>query len=494
MDEEFVPLRNRENCSQEDGFAGDDEDSVEEMEEEDSDLSDEGYKCGSEGESGWGSLPDVCLRQVFGFLSDTDRCRADLVCHYWHRVMRSPSLWRSRFFHFNGRLSKYKQSEYCSALAYARSLGVYLQRLEVCVCPPRRCLVARRLELAISGLLSELTRVNAPLQHLSIVRLELDRTSWTLGLRNSLVHCLILFLRRGSSKLTSLCLSGMRNCMHHGLDLLSALSYSQRRHYPRCYILSLDIKGFFSASVHAHRNATLQLTMSRLQGLTNLNLSYACLSDELLAVLQHRRREWRSSSRDGNTLQTFSLYCTLNEPHRQVVSGGSWATLTSSCPDLKVKLTVDQVINTNWLARILLPEIPLTEYTMTAFYSPDEVWSGKPLVRYMLPQYRSSLEHLTLDLSNCNDSLDEDLLELVKMCERLEQLRIWAFLEISTVEKLLHIRLTQRSLLNKIRVRIYSVNDDVGEQEDQLEEILLSHPHLPPELEFYAIIYPFVDQ
>ncbi|XP_051258159.1 F-box only protein 39-like [Dicentrarchus labrax] len=465
MDEEFVPLRNRENCSQEDGFAGADEDSVEEMEEEDSDLSDEGYKCGSEGESGWGSLPDVCLRQVFGFLPDTDRCRADLVCHHWHRVMRSPSLWRSRFFHFNGRLSKYKQSEYCSAVAYARSLGVYLERLEVCVCPPRRCLVARRLELAISGLLSELTRVNAPLQHLSLVRLELDRTSWTLGLRNSL-----------------------------GLDLLTALSYSQRRHYPRCYILSLDIKGFFSASVHAHRNATLQLTMSRLQGLTNLNLSYACLSDELLAVLQHRRREWRRSSREGNTLQTFSLYCTLNEPHRQVVSGGSWATLTSSCPDLKVKLTVDQVINTNWLARILLPEIPLTEYTMTAFYSPDEVWSAKPLLCYMLPQYRSSLKHLTLDLSNCSDSLDEELLELVKVCERLEQLRIWAFLEISTVERLLHIRLTQRSLLNKIRVRIYSVNDDIGEQEDQLEEILSSHPHLPPELEFYAIIYPFVDQ
>lgn len=42
------------------------------------------------------------------------------------------------------------------------------------------------------------------------------------------------------------------------------------------------------------------------------------------------------------------------------------------------------------------------------------------------------------------------------------------------------------------QVRVYSVNDNTGEQEDQLEEILSSYQHLPPELEFYAIIYPFV--
>lgn len=67
------------------------------------------------------------------------------------------------------------------------------------------------------------------------------------------------------------------------------------------------------------------------------------------------------------------------------------------------------------------------------------------------------LQHLSLDLSNCSEPLDVELLELVKMCERLEHLGIWAFLEVITVEKLLHIRLTQRSLLNNIRVRKRSI-------------------------------------
>uniref|UniRef100_A0A3B4TF20 F-box protein 39 n=1 Tax=Seriola dumerili TaxID=41447 RepID=A0A3B4TF20_SERDU len=378
--------------------------------------------------NGWASLPHVCLRHVFTFLPDHDRRSADMVCHHWHNVMRSPSLWRYRFFHFNGRLSKFRQSEYCSAVTYARYLGPYLERLEVCVCPPRRSLAAQRLEQTISGLFSELTRVRAPLRSLSIVRLELNRSAWTLRLRNSLANCLIDFLRRG---------------------LLSALSHSQSHLYPRCYISSLDLVGFFSGSLHVYQDSSVPSVLCHLQGLTNLSLSYSCLSDELLMAL----RQSRNSSREGDRLQTFSLHCSLNESHRQVVCGNSWAALASTCPDLTVKLTVDQVINTDRLARILQREIPLTEYSMTAFYSPDDDWSAVPLLCNLLPQYRRSLQYLTLDLSNCNESLDEELLELVQVCERLEQLRIWAFLEIRTVGRLLHIRLTQRSLLNKIRVR-----------------------------------------
>ncbi|KAI3373659.1 hypothetical protein L3Q82_022265, partial [Scortum barcoo] len=486
MDEDFVLPQNREDSTWE-------EDDEEKMEESNSDISDEGPECSSGRVRGWESLPDVCLRHVFEFLSDRDRRSADLVCHHWHNVMHSPSLWRYRFFHFSGRLSKYRQSEYCSAVAYAQSKGVYLQQLEVNVYPPRRSLAARRLEQAISGLLSELIRVKAPLQSFSLVRLELDRSSWSTGLRNAIVSGLLLFLRRGSSKLTSVCLNGMRNCLNHGMELLSALSLSERRHSPQCYISSLDLRGFFSGTVQVYLNPSFHRDLHRLQGLTDLSLNYSCLSDELLAALQHRQLEsMRYSGRDRNTLQRFSLQCSLNEPHQQLVCGSSWATLASNCPDLQVKLAVDQVINTNWLEKILLPEIPLIEYSMTAFYAPDEEWSVKPVLSVMLPRYRRSLQYLTLDLSNCSESVDEELLELVKACEHLEQLRVWAFLDIRTVERLLHIRLTQRNLLNKIRVRIYSVNDDTGHQEDQLEEILNSYLHLPPELEFFAVIYPFV--
>uniref|UniRef100_A0A3Q3N145 F-box protein 39 n=1 Tax=Mastacembelus armatus TaxID=205130 RepID=A0A3Q3N145_9TELE len=460
--------------------------------------------------SGWGSLPDVCLQHVFRFLLDHDRRSAALVCHHWHNVMRSPSLWRYHFFHFSGQLSKFRQSEYSCAMGYAQNLGVYLERLEVRVCPPRRPLAAQRLEQTISGLLAELIRVRAPLRSLSLVKLELDRTAWTSGLRKSLIKCLIHLLHRGASKLTSVCLNGMRNCLHQGLELLSALSHSQMRVYSHCYISSLSLEGFFSGAVPVHLNSSLPCILHHMQGLTNLSLSYSYLSDELLMALQDRQ-----------PLQTFSLYCTLNEPHSQLVCGDSWAALSSSCLDLKVKLKVDQVINTDRLARLLLPEIPLKEYSMTAFYSPEEEWSATPLLHNMLPQYRHSLQNLTLDLSNCSESLDEELLELVSVCECLKQLRVWAFLETWTVGRLLHIRLTQRVLLNKIRVRtvqnclnvhkrcdghtldnvhvrhyifqvrIYSVSEN-GEQEDQLEDILSSYLHLPPELDFSAIVYTFV--
>ncbi|XP_034746818.1 F-box only protein 39-like [Etheostoma cragini] len=482
MDEEFFPWQNRKDSPLNEGLGGE-EDRKEEMGQE---LSVAGHGCSSERVSSWGSLPDVCLRHVYRFLTDRDRRNADLVCHHWHNVMRSPSLWRFRFFHFNGRLSKYRQSESSSAVDYVRSLGVYLEQLEVCVCPPRRSLVARRLEQTIRGLFSELTRVNAPLKSLYLMRLGLDQPSWTLELRNSLVECLILFLRRGASRLTFVCLSGMRISMNQGLEVLSVLAQSQRGSFPRCS--SLDLKGFFSRELQVHHNSEVPRILRYLQGLTDLSLSYSCLSDELLIALQHRKRGWR----DVTYLQTFSLHCTLNEPHEQVVCGCSWATLASSCPGLKVKLTVDQIIDTNKLAGILLPEIPLTEYSMTAFYSPDQNWSTLPLLCCMLPRYRHSLQNLCLDLSNCNESLDEELLELVKVCEHLEQLRIWAFLEISTVQRLLHFRLTKKSSLNQIRVRVYSINEETKEQEDQLKELLSSYLHLPPELDFFAKVYPFV--
>ncbi|XP_060912289.1 F-box only protein 39-like [Labrus mixtus] len=454
-------------------------------------LRDKGQRDSSERAGGWGSLPDVCLRHVFRCLSDEDRVSADLVSRHWHQVMHSPSLWRFRFFHFSGRLSKYTQSEYCSAVAYARSLGVYLESLEVCLCPPRKSSIARRLEQTLTGLLSELTSVKAPLRSLSIVKMELERTPWTASLRSSIVHSLIEFLQTGGSKLTSVCLNGMRNSLPHGLEVLSALALSQTRLTPRCYISSLDLRGFFSGSLaNVHLNPRVPCILCQLPGLTYLTLSYSWLSDELLTALQYRGQQ--EQGRHGNPLQSLSLHCSLHEPHQQLVFGSSWSNLVSTCPELKVRITVEQVIDTNRLARILLPEIPLTEFDMTGSYSTDEDWSAKPVLRDLLPQYRRSLQFLSLDLRNSEESLDEELLHLVKVCERLEQLRVWAFLDLRTMERLLHMRLTKRSLLNKIKVRIYSMEDEIEEKEEQLEQILCPYLGLPPELDLYVMVYPFV--
>lgn len=42
-----------------------------------------------------------------------------------------------------------------------------------------------------------------------------------------------------------------------------------------------------------------------------------------------------------------------------------------------------------------------------------------------------------------------------------------------------------------LQVRICSFNEAAGEEEEALEEMLSSYLHLPPDLCFSAIIYPF---
>lgn len=72
-------------------------------------------------------------------------------------------------------------------VAYARSLGLHLERLEVGVCPPCMSLAAWQLQVA----------------------------SLILGLRTSLIDRVIRLLHRGSPKLTSLYLNRMQTNMSH---------------------------------------------------------------------------------------------------------------------------------------------------------------------------------------------------------------------------------------------------------------------------------------
>ncbi|TKS82924.1 F-box only protein 39 [Collichthys lucidus] len=243
------------------------------------------------------------------------------ICPHCHLGLPPDTL---RWHEFSGRMSKYRRDEGHSAVAYVRSMGVYLRRLQVLVYPPHRNFRAQRLEQAINDLLTELLSqvVRAPLQSFPLVGLELDRPCWSVESKNSIL-----------------------------------------------------------------------------------------------------------------------------------VSGDLWASLASSCSNLKVKFSVHQVINNNHLARILLPEIPLTEFTMTAFYAPDTDWSPKPLLRDMLPQYRHSLQYLFLILTN-NEPLDLELLQLM---------------------------------------RIYTLDDDIKEQKKQLNRILSCYLLFPPELKMFATVHPFID-
>ncbi|XP_038129884.1 F-box only protein 39-like [Cyprinodon tularosa] len=438
----------------------------------------------------WERLPDVCLLHIFKYLPDYDRSKAALVCHHWHNMMRLPCLWRYRSFYFTGRVSRYKQSEYNVAVGYAKNLGVFLESLKVTVSPPQSVALAERLILTICGLLVTLVRVKAQLKSLSIERLQLDRSAWGQGLRNNLVDNLIFFLSAGSSRLKVICLNKIQISIPQGLNLLSAIIQNQSRLYPLCSLYSLDLRSFFSVTVPNHIIPKMYSMLQELRGLSHLYLSYSCLSDDLLRSLSQSNREKRSSrGRGGNILQSLSLYCSRNEPHQQVVCGYLWANLVSNCLDLKVSITVDQIMDTQQLARILLPDIPLVAFSMTAFYTVDPNTSAKPLLHNLLPCYRHSLQNLKLDLNNQSETLDDELVALVDVCECLVDLSVWAFLDVLTVGRVLQIRLTKRMSLNNIRMTILTMTENIVGKEEQLVEVLSPFSY-PPQLKFSAAVCP----
>ncbi|XP_037544240.1 F-box only protein 39-like [Nematolebias whitei] len=438
--------------------------------------------------SGWNILPDVALLHIFGCLPDAARGRAARVCHRWYQIMRSPCLWRCRHFCFNGHLSKYKPPEYQTAMGYIRSLGVFLETLNVTVCPPRSQMQARRLHKAICTMMKELIRVRATLKSLSLTSLELDTYSWSQEHRSSLADILIQFFIKGASKLNFLCLYGMRNDVSQGVNVLWAMLKYQQDLSPHGSLSSLDLKDFFSTHLPVRFNC-MPYVLRQLQGLTYLGLSYSCLSDELIMELcQSHRGAGYTSGRSGSNLQT--LECTLSELPKLVCSR-SWATLASSCPDLEVHLSVEKVITTDSLAQILLPEIPLRNFQMTAFYYPNENFSIRPLLCHMLPLYGHCLQYLALDVCNRFELVDEELLRLVSMCKRLVDLKVRAFMDVFTVGRLLGMRLKQRSLLNKIKVKIYSQRINITEQEDDLKKVLSFYKQqFPPELQVLADVIP----
>ena len=75
-----------------------------------------------------------------------------------------------------------------------------------------------------------------------------------------------------------------------------------------------------------------------------------------------------------------------------MVCDSSWEGLVERCPGLEVQLHVEQVVNTDRLGRVLLPQVPLTDYSMTSCYFTESDWSAKPLLSEMLPQYWDRLQ------------------------------------------------------------------------------------------------------
>ncbi|NXL45309.1 FBX39 protein, partial [Podilymbus podiceps] len=431
-------------------------------------------------QSSWAHLPDVCLRHVFHWLDDKDRSRAALVCKKWSRAMYSGSLWRSRTITFYGRPSRANTLEFQSALWYVKKFGKYLEHLEIKLSNPYNTAFTEKFKVTMRGLLSHLGKCNSRLVSLSIKYLEFDRLIWKNVVRAQVIKNLATFLKKMRKQLDYLNLKGARVTLEEGCELLNSLSCFTNK----SFISEINIEDFFNLHLPVYSSTLFHQAMSKFHSLVILTFNYNCISNELLDILREH---------SAHSLCTLNIKCHIHDPHGQVVWGTSWANLAKRAPKLNVNFFFERVMKHNHLARILLAEIPARSISLRSCYFSDPDWTMKPTLTNLLPAYWHVLQKLTLELNNDHELLDDELLQLILSCKRLLFVKVWAFLSVTFMERLLQNRAERKCILTTIKVRIYTAQQETSEEDRLLCDIYRKFKYLiDSELKYFVITYPMV--
>ncbi|KAM6242152.1 F-box only protein 39 [Porphyrio hochstetteri] len=426
----------------------------------------------------WAYLPDVCLSRVFHWLNDTDRSQAALVCKKWSCIMCSASLWRTRTITFYGRPSKACKLQLQSSLWYVKKFGVHLECLEIKLSNPCNPTFTQRFNVTMRVLFSHLAKCNSRLACLSIKHLELDRFFWKNVTRTRFVKNLAAFLKKIRKQLDYLNLKGARVTLEEGCELLNSLSCLTNK----SFISHISIEDFFRLHLPIYSSPLFHQTMSKFHSLVTLTFNYNCISDELLDILREH---------SAHSLCTLNIKCHVHDLHGQVVWGMSWANLVKRAPKLNVNFFFERVMRHDHLARILLVEIPVKSISLRSCYLHDPEWIMRATLTNLLPAYCHVLEKLTLELNNNNEFLDDELLQLILSCKKLLFLKVWAFLNVTFMERLLQNRAERKCILTTIKVRLYTGQRDTREADRLLRDIYTKFKHLiDSELNYFVIAYP----
>ncbi|EHB05776.1 F-box only protein 39 [Heterocephalus glaber] len=431
-------------------------------------------------QSFWATLPDVCLRRIFWWLGDRDRSRAALVCRKWNQMMYSADLWRYRTITFSGRPSRVHASEFQSALWYVKKFGHYLECLEIKFLNPYNAVLTKKFQITMRGLLSCLGRSNNRLKSLSIQDLELDRLVWRNSIKNSLIKSLSFFLKKMGKYLDSLSLKGARLTVEQGCQILNSLSYLQNESATS----DLNIEDYFSHRLTVYSSPQFNKTMATFHNLATLTLNYNCISDELLENL---------AANNASTLRTMYIKCHIYDPHGQVIWGMSWAKLARQASNLKVNFFFERVMKYERLVRILLQEIPIRSISLRSCYFSDPDWSMRPTLTDLLPTFRHTLQKLTFEFNNNHESLDEELHLLILSCRKLFYFKIWAFLDVKFVERILKSQEEGQCALRTLKVKIYINRYETNEEDRTLQEIHRKYRDLIDSgINYFVITYPMM--
>ncbi|KAM8819575.1 F-box only protein 39-like [Rhynchonycteris naso] len=431
-------------------------------------------------QSCWATLPDVCLQRVFWWLGDMDRSRAALVCRKWSQLMYSADLWRYRAISFSGRPSRFHTPEFVLALWYVKKFGRYLEHLEINFPNPYSAVLTKKFQVIMQGLLSSLGKSNNRLKSLSIQHLQMDRLVWKNSIRSSFINSLSFFLTKMGKHLDYLNLKGARLTVEQGCYVLNSLSYLKNESMTS----ELNIEDFFSHHLTVYSNPQFNKTMATFHNLASLTLNYNCISDELLENL---------CENNASTLWNINIKCHIHDPHGQVIWGMSWSKLARHTTNLKVNFFFERIMKYEHLARILLKEIPVSSVSMRTCYFSDPDWSMRPTLLDLLPTFRHTLQKLTFEFINNHESLDEELYLLILACRKLFYFKIWAFLDVKFVERILKSQEEGQCALCTLKVRIYTNRYETNEEDRMLREIYRKYRKLiDSELNYFVIAYPMM--
>ncbi|KAM4699394.1 F-box only protein 39 [Discoglossus pictus] len=431
-------------------------------------------------QSCWANLPEVCLRKVFFWLGDWDRSNAALVCRKWNQIMYSAVLWKSRVIIFNGRPYMPNTTECESAVWYVRKFGKYLENLEIRFLNPYNAFLTRRFQITMRTLLSSLGKSNKRLKSLFIPRLELDRFVWRTAIRNAFIRSLCFFLKKMGRHIECLSLKGARMSLEQGCAVLGSLTCLHHSSPAK----ELNIEDFFSHHTAVYSNTMFNQSMSAFKNLKVLSLNYNCISDSLLDIL---------CENCSQTLSTINIKCHIYDPHEQVIWGLSWTNLRNQTKNLKVNIFLERIMKHIHLSRILLPEVPVRTINLRSCYFSDADWSMKPTLTGLMPCYKRTLQKLILEFNNSHEPLDEELLQLVLLCDRLYYLKIWAFLDVRFVRRVLEYQKQGKCCLRTLKVRIYTNKYETSEEDQILQDIYRSYKDLiESKIHYFVIAYPMM--
>ncbi|KFO80705.1 F-box only protein 39, partial [Cuculus canorus] len=428
-------------------------------------------------QSAWAYLPHGCLRRVFHLLDDRNRAQALLVCKHWNWAMNSGSLWRSRTITFHGHPLRSHKLEFQRALWSIKKFGKYLEHLEVKLSYLYNTSTTQNFQMVMRDVFSHLGKCNHRLAFFRMKHLGLDRSMWKNRVRVQFIKNLAFFLKKMGKHLNYLNLKGARVSLEDGCELLSCLS----RMTNKSSVSEMNIEDFFHTNLHVYSSTLFQQTMSKFHNLVTLTVSYNCISDELLNILQEHC---------AHSLCTLNIKCRINDPHRQVVRGMSWANLAKKAPNLCVNMSFERVLKHDHLARILQVAIPLKSVSLRKGHFSDPSWIMSPTLTILLPSYCHTLQRLTLELNNSEEVLDNELLQLVLLCRRLLFLRVWAFLSVTFMERLLQNRAERKCILTTIHVRIYTAQQETRVEDSLLRDIYRKFKYLiDSEINYFVITY-----